>query len=141
MSQKLHFIIVGSILLNVLLVGILFGELPHRFDRDSYYNQALEKATKKLPQAEQPAFRQMLDRMRAQADPIRNQIRAARDETLRIIVTEPFDEAAFDREVAKINGLRVEMAGILKQAGKELPLDQRRALADALKRPSSGSSS
>jgi uncharacterized membrane protein len=141
MSQKLRFVIIGSILLNVLLVGILFGELPHRFDRENYFQQAIERAAKNLPAAEQPGFRQKLGVMKAQAEPIRNQIREARDETLKIIVTEPFDASAFDRQVTKINGLRSQMAGILKQAGEELPIDQRRALAEALKRPSSGSSS
>ena len=141
MSQKIKFVLVGSILLNVLLVGILFGELPHRFDRNAYYQQTIETAAKKLPANEQAEFRQKLNRMLAEAQPIQKQIRAARDETLRTIVTEPFDEAAFDRSVARINNLRSQMSGILKEAGKELPLNQRQALADALKRRSAAASS
>ena len=43
MSQKLRLVIIGSILLNVLLVGILFGELPHRFDRENYYQKAIDQ--------------------------------------------------------------------------------------------------
>jgi len=74
--------------------------------------------------------------MRAAADPIRDQIRQARDDTVVVIVNDPFDEAAFDRQVKKINDLRLQMADILKKAAKELPPDQRRALGETLKRPS-----
>jgi len=137
MSHKIRWIILASILLNVLLVGILFGRLPHEFDRNAYYDRAMEQAIKSVPQSEQAAFRQKLDQMRSQAGPIRDQIREARDETLRIVTTDPFNESAFDAQVKKINDLRVQMSNILKQAAKELPADQRHALGEALKRPSS----
>ena len=141
MNHKVKWVILASILLNVLLVGFLFGQLPHRFDRDAYYQSMMNQAMKKIPQSEQAGFRQKLDQMRSQAEPIRNQIRQARDETIMLVSAERFDEAAFDRQVNKINDLRVQMAGIMKQAAKELPANQRRALGEALKRPSSGSTS
>jgi uncharacterized membrane protein len=140
MNHKLKWVILVSIILNVLLVGILFGQLPRRFDRDVYYQRIMDQAVRKLPQSEQTAFRQKMDQMRAEAEPIRNQIREARDETIRIVTTEPFDEAAFDREVKRVNDLRLQMAGILKKASKQLPADERRALGEALKRPSSAAS-
>jgi uncharacterized membrane protein len=136
MSQKLKWIMLVSILLNVLLVGILFGQLPHRIDRDAYRKQITEQAVKKLPESERELFRQKLEHMRSAAEPIRNQIRDARDETIRIVVAERFDEAAFDRQVKKINDLRLQMADILKEAAKELPAEQRRALGEIMKRPS-----
>ena len=136
MSQKFKWIILLSVLLNVLLVGILFGQLPHRFDRDNYRKQIMEQAVKKLPESAQVSFRQKLEQMRAAADPIRDQIRQARDDTVAVIVNDPFNEAAFDQQVKKINDLRLQMADILKKAAKELPPDQRRALGETLKRPS-----
>jgi uncharacterized membrane protein len=137
MNQKLKWVILASIILNVLLVGILFGQLPHRFDREAYYQRVMDQAVKKLPQSEQAAFRRKMDQMRTEAEPIRNQIREARDETIRIVTTEPFDESAFDREVKRVNDLRVQMSGILKKAAKQWPPEERRALGEALKRPSS----
>jgi uncharacterized membrane protein len=136
MNHKLKWVILVSILLNIFLVGILFGQLPRRFDGGGYYQRIMEQAVKRLPASEQAPFRVKMDHMRAEADPIRNQIRATRDETVRIVTTEPFDEIAFDRQVKKINDLRVQMAAILKKAAKELPLEQRIALGEALKRPS-----
>jgi uncharacterized membrane protein len=136
MNQKLKWIVLASILLNALLVGILFGQLPRRMDRDVYRQQIMEQAVKKLPESTRDPFRQKLADMRAAAEPIRSQIREARDESIRIVTTEPFDEAAFDRQVKKINDLRVQMANILKEAAKNLPPDQRRALGETMKRPS-----
>ncbi len=137
MNHKSKWITLISILLNVLLVGVLFGRLPHQFNRSAYYERVMAQAVKGVPQSQQAAFRQRLDQMRAQAEPIRDEIRQARDETLRIVTADPFNEAAFDREVKKINDLRVQMAAILKQAAKDLPPDQRHSLGEALKRRSS----
>ena len=139
MNHKLKWVMLVSILLNVLLVGVLFGQLPRHFDRDVYYRRTMDQAVKKLTASEQAAFRQKMNQMRAEADPIRNRIRETRDETVRIVITEPFDEGAFDQQVRKINDLRVQMAAILKKAAKELPLEQRLALGQALKRPSATS--
>jgi uncharacterized membrane protein len=140
MNQKSKWIILVSLLLNVLLVGVLFGQLPRRMDRDAYRQQIMAEAVKKLPESEREPFRQKLEDMRAAAEPIRNQIRAARDESIEIVVADRFDEAAFDRQVKKINDLRVQMAGILKEAAKTLPPDQRRALGESMKRPSATTS-
>lgn len=136
MNQKLKWTILVSLLLNVLLVGILFGQLPRRMDRDAYRQQTMEQAVKKLPESAREPFRQKLADMRKAAEPIRNQIREARDESIRIVIAEPFDEAAFDRQVKKINDLRVQMTDILKEAAKTLPPDQRRALGETMQRPS-----
>jgi uncharacterized membrane protein len=136
MNQKFKWIILVSLLLNVLFVGILFGELPRRMDRDAYRRQIMDEAIKKLPESEREPFRQKLENMRATAEPIRKQIREARDEGIKIVIAERFDEAAFDEQVKKINDLRVQMADILKEAAKTLPPDQRRALGETMKRPS-----
>jgi len=140
MNHKIKLVILVSLLLNVLLVGILFGQLPHHFNRDSYYQRTMDRAIKKLPTSEQASFRETMDRMRSEADPIRDQIRQARDETVRIVMTQPFDEEAFDRQVKKINDLRIQMSSILKKAAKELPPDQRLALGEALRRASASGS-
>ena len=140
MTQKLKWIILVSFLLNVLLVGILFGQLPRRVDRDVYRQQIMEQAIKKLPESAREPFRQKLEHMRASAEPIRRQIREARDESIQIVIAETFDEAAFDRQVKKINDLRVQMADILKEAAKNLPPDQRRALGETMRRPSATAS-
>jgi len=70
---------------------------------------------------------------------VRKQMDAARDEALRLLSTEPFDEAAYDRQVKKIDELREEMfkrmGQVIKQTVKELSPDERRMFADLLRRP------
>jgi Spy/CpxP family protein refolding chaperone len=77
--------------------------------------------------------------MRNETDPIRAQIQSARNETIAIFVAEPFDEAAYDRHVNKIDELRIQMAkrmaANMKEIAKELPAEQRKTLARAFERP------
>jgi len=63
----------------------------------------------------------------------------ARAEALRILSADPFDEAAYDQQVNKIEELRAEMfkrmGQMIKQTAKELAPEERRMLADLLRRP------
>jgi Spy/CpxP family protein refolding chaperone len=65
----------------------------------------------------------------------------ARNEAIRLLVAMPFDEAAYDRQVSKINELRLQMtkrmSDDMKDIVKGLPAEQRRAVAEILKRPPS----
>jgi len=142
MSTKLKLAFLASIVVNVLLIGVIVGQLPRRFDRDSSRQERMEKALKGLPEPAQARFREKIERMRKEGEPMRDQIRQGRDEAIRILTAEPFDEAAYDRQVSKINELRVQwskrMAESFKQFAKELPSDQRHVLAEMLKRPPAG---
>lgn len=136
MNKQLKGAFLVSLLANILLVGVLLGELPHRFERVSSYQERMEKTLKALPEPVQARFR---DEMREDGEPMRDRIQAAREEAIRILVTEPFDESAYDRQVNEINELRVRrskrMAGIVKEIAKDLPLEQRKVLAGMLRRP------
>ena len=56
-----------------------------------------------------------------------------------MLAAEPFDEAAYDRQVKKIDELREEMfkrmGAVIKQTVKELSPEERRMFADVLRRP------
>jgi uncharacterized membrane protein len=85
-----------------------------------------------------------MDRMREGSEPIREQIRKAREEAIRILIAEPFDGMAYDRQVSKIHELHGQrsqrMADLVKEVAKDLPLDQRQMLAEVLSRPPTSSS-
>lgn len=136
MNKKLKGAFLVSLLINILLVGVLLGKLPHRFEQGSSYQERMEKTLKELPEPVQARFR---EKMRENGEPMREQIRAAREEAIRLLTTEPFDESAYDRQVNMINDLRVQrskrMAGIVKEIAKDLPLEQRKVLAGMLRRP------
>jgi uncharacterized membrane protein len=140
MSRRLlQLTLLGSLLANVLLLGFLIGGLPHRFDRGEAREQRLDKVLAQLPEAAQLEFRAQMERNRSDDDARRDEIRAAREKTIAILLAEPFDAEAYDREVDRIDALRGqgarEMAATVKDVAKGLNLEQRRILAELLKGP------
>src|SRR5919106_6603415 len=119
MNKKVKFAFLASILLIVLLLGVLLGQFPQRLDRDLSRQARIDKAIEELPEPAQTRFRERMEQMRADVEPIRAQIRAARDEAIHIMVTEPFDAAAYDRQVSRINELRVQMVQRMSDVFKE----------------------
>ena len=139
MNRTLKLLFLVSIILNVLLVGVLMGQLPSRLERGSFREQRMEQALKDLPQATQTRLREKFKQMRAAGDPLRDQLRAAREETLGILSAESFDEAAYDRQVSKIDELQLQrfkkIGLVVKEIAKALPPEERRIFAQILRRP------
>jgi len=139
MNRKLQFAFLVSLLVNVFLIGVLLGELPHNFEERLSREERMEKALEELPEPLQTQFREKLAGMREGNEAIRQQIHQARNEAIRILVTESFDGSAYDRQVSKIHGLYGQrsrrMAEVVKEVAKDASLEQRQALAEVLKRP------
>ena len=144
MNAKLKFAFLLSLVVNVFLVGVLLGELPHRFDEGMSREERLAKATEALPEPLRTQFRGKMDRLREGSEPLREQIREAREEAIRILVAEPFDGTAYDRQVRKIHELHGQrsqrMAEFVKEVATDLPPEQRQVLAEVLKQPPPSSS-
>lgn len=139
MNAKLKFAFLASLLVNVFLVGVLLGELPRRFEEGVSREDRMEKEIEKLPEPLRAQFREKMERMSEGSEQLRNQIQEAREEALRILIAEPFDGTAYDRQVSKIHGLYGQrakrMAELVKEVAKDLPPEQRQLLAEVLKRP------
>jgi uncharacterized membrane protein len=140
MSRAVKLVFLASLVLNLLLLGIILGHVPRGLDaRPASRQERMEEALKKLPEPAQSRLRETFSKIRATDDPLRQQTHEARAEALRLLSAEPFDEAAYDRQVSKIEELRAEMlkrvGQQIKQTAKELSPDERRMLADVLRRP------
>jgi uncharacterized membrane protein len=139
MNKTLKLLFLVSLILNVLLVGVLMGQLPRRLERGSFREQRMEQALRDLPQPMQSRLREKFNQMRAAGDPLRDQLRAAREETLGILSADPFEEAAYDRQVSTIHDLQLQMfkkmGQVVKEIAKELSADERRNFAQILRRP------
>jgi uncharacterized membrane protein len=139
MNKTLKLLFLVSLIVNVLLVGVLMGQLPRRLERGSFREQRMEQALKDLPQPTQTRLREKFKQIRAAGDPLRDQLRAAREETLGILSADPFDEAAYDRQVSKIDDLQLQlfkkMGQVVKEVAKELSSEERRIFAQILRRP------
>ena len=139
MNRTARITFVTSIILNVLLIGILLGQTPRRFDRSAMRQQRMDQALKDLPEATQARLREKFQQLRTAADPLFAQIRKNEEETVQLLGKEPFDESAYDRQVSKISEMRVEMtkqlSQVVKDAIKDLTPEERRRFAGLLRRP------
>ena len=140
MTKALKLVFLGSLVLNLLLLGVILGQVPRGLETTpSTRTQRMEEALRKVPEPAQSRFREKFAQIRAANDPLRQQIDEARAETLRLLAADRFDEAAYDRQVSKIEELRDEMFKRMgqdfKQTAKEFSLEERRILADLLRRP------
>lgn len=137
MSKAVKLLFVGSLVLNFLLLGVLLGRLPR--DVGFGRQQRLEQTLKNLPEPTQARLREKFNQMRAAADPLREQIRVAREQALHILGADPFDEAAFDRQVGQFDDLQLQMfkrmAQVIKEIAPGLSAEERRLFADMLRRP------
>lgn len=139
MTKTVKLAFLASLVLNLLLLGVILGQVPRGLEPTPTRQQRLEEGLKKLPEPTQSRFREKFAQIRASADPLRQEMDQARTETLRVLGAEAFDEAAYDRQVSQIEELRREMfkhfGQNIKQTAKELSPDERRMLAELLRRP------
>ena len=63
----------------------------------------------------------------------------SQESRLGTLSVEPFDEAAYDRQVSKIHELQLQMfkkmGQVVKEIAKELSVEERRNFAQILRRP------
>ena len=139
MNTKLKSAFIGSIILNVLLLGIFFGTLSPGFGRESSRRERLTAEIEKLPEPARSRFRDKMAQLRAADDPLRDQMRQARNQAIDLLVAEPLDEAAYDKQLIEISQLRGQIskrvADDLKELVRGLPPEQRAAVGAVLKRP------
>ena len=139
MNTKLKSAFIASIVLNVLLLGIFFGTLSPGFGRESSRRERLTAEIEKLPEPARSRLRDKMAQLRAADDPLREQIRQARNEAIDFLVAEPLDQAAYDKQLIKISQLRGQIskrvADDLKELVRGLPPEQRAAVGAVLKRP------
>jgi len=139
MTKRIKLAFVASLVVNLLLLGVILGKVPRAFDAPPTRQQRMEESLNKLPEPVQTRIRETFAQIRTAGDPVRQEIDQARAEALTILSAEPFDEAAYDRQINQIDELRAEMfkrmGQMIKQTAKELAPEERRMLADLLRRP------
>jgi uncharacterized membrane protein len=139
MNTKLKSAFIASLVLNVLLLGIFFGTLSPGFGRESSRRERLSAEIEKLPEPARSQFRDKMAQLRSADDPLREQVRQARNQAIELLVAESLDEAAYDHQLVKISQLRGQMsrrvARDLKELVRGLPPEQRAAVGEMLKRP------
>jgi uncharacterized membrane protein len=138
MNNKFKYAFAASLLLNVLLIGVLLGQFSQRFE-PGFRHRHQHSLMQQLPESLHSRFREQMQAMRTDHREIRRQVRAAREEAIRILIAEPFDAGAYDRQVQLIHELSGQMhqrmAETVKQLAQQLTPQERAALAQMLRHP------
>jgi len=147
MSKKIKVLIFSSLLLNVLLVGVIIGDVSHRFHKEYFVEKSVKAFASKLPEGKAALFLKTVERVHLNNRDTYEQMREARKEAMTLLSEPEFDEAAYRVQVEKIHGLRSLMKRRLAEATIELARqfsqEERKALAQHLRhfpRHSKGSS-
>ena len=138
MSRKVKILVVTSVVLNVLLAGVIIGNMAHQMERWSAFGRDRALAAK-LPPEKYKLFTEVMGGARSECRQIRKQIKETRAQTLGILTAPEFDEESFQREVARLRDLRGQvsdrMAGATLHLARQFDPEERRLLGKYLERP------
>ena len=138
MNTRARWLIISSLVLNVLLVGIIIG---HTVKRMEFRERRMERIAvqENVPEAIRKQFHEVMRSVHKENRDLHREAHEARVKALDILVAEPFDEAAYQAQTETLHRLRGEMMQRMADATKtlalSLPPKERSALAEMLKHP------
>jgi uncharacterized membrane protein len=139
MSRKIKILTIVSLLLNVLLIGVVIGDISHRFGREPYWRKHSRDLTSRLPEDKAELFRKTLEEVYGDNRDVYKEIKEARGRAMEILSAPEFDEAAYREEVDRIHELKGLMKRRLADAtvelAKQFDQEERKALSEQLRRP------
>lgn len=142
MSKKMKILVICSLLLNVMLIGIIIGDVSHRLSKEEVIEKQTTELTAKLSKDKRALFHEVMRKVYSDSEDTFKQIRETRKKVLSALTAPEFDEATFQEEVDKLHKLRHIMKQRLADAAKELAhqfnRDERKILADFFKNPPGG---
>jgi uncharacterized membrane protein len=137
MSKKVKILIFSSLLLNVLLAGVILGDVSHRFHKEYFVRKSVKEFASKLPGDKAALFLETVKRVHLNNQDAYNKIREARKEAIKLLSAPEFDESAYRLQIEKIDTLRRLMNRRLADATIELARqfsqEERSALAQHLR--------
>jgi len=138
MSHFLKAFIAISVLLNLLLAGIVVGDVGRYFvgSRKHYTMQEIAMA---LPTDKRERFEDTMEHAEQDTGELRQQLSDKRKKAISLLKAEPFDKAAYLAQMQEIHQLHGQImqrmveavAGLAEQSTPE----ERATIADMLRRP------
>jgi uncharacterized membrane protein len=139
MSRNVKILIVTSLVLNVLLAGVILGNVVHRMGWRSAFKPDDRALAAKLSPEKYKLFTEVMGGARSECKQLRKQIRESREHALGILTAPEFDEASFQREVDALHELRGRvadrLAGATLELAKQFDPEERKLLGKYLERP------
>jgi uncharacterized membrane protein len=137
MSKKMKILIFSSLLINVLLAGVVIGDVSHRFHKEYFVQKSVQEFASKLPADKAALFLETVERVHMNNRDAYNQIREARKEAIKFLSAPEFDEAAYRLQVEKIHELgslmKRRLADATIELAKQFNQEERKALAQHLR--------
>ena len=139
MTKTIKLLILGSVVLNILLIGVIIGHVSYRLGWKESGRRHVPELAVKLPADKEELFLQTMKGVHLENRNVLRQIRDTRERALSVLTAPEFDEAAYQNEVVKLHWLRglmmQRLAGAAKELAKQFNQEERKALAEHLRRP------
>lgn len=137
MSRKMKVLTIGSLLLNVLLIGVIIGDMSHRLHREHFFGE--RELASKLPEDKAELLLDTVEKVHLNNRDVHRQIRQARRRAMKILTAPEFEEASYQIEVEKLHELRglmgQRLADATLQLARQFNQEERKVLAQQLRRP------
>ena len=134
MSKKMKIVFLCSLLLNVMLIGIIVGDVSRRLSKENLIKEQMSELTSKLPEDKRELLFNVMRNVYSSSGDTFKQIIRSRERALAAMTAPEFDETAYQKEVEKLHKLRRIMKQRLADAAKELAhqfnREERKILAD-----------
>ena len=142
MNRNIKHLIVGSMLLNVLFVGMLFGQWLKPCGKPGFPPAHIAAALEKLPDEREAEFKATMDKMRENDKGLRDEMKQVREKLVKIIGADKFDTEAYQKESRRLQVLRSQFhqrfADRIESFAKSWPKEDRVILAEMMRRPPRG---
>ena len=137
MSKKLRIFFTVSILLNLLLLGVVFGHAGKSLlgcKASRHLN--LHEMVTVLPEQKQQELSPIVEQSDHDIKQLREQLSEEHREAAHLLEAEPFDKTAYQSQIDAIQKLRLQigqnMADALARIAAQCTQEERRKLADKL---------
>lgn len=141
MKPSLKLFILGSILLNLLMAGLILGHVGKRiFGKHPQFSA--HDITRLLPEEKREQWREITDALEERSEAQREKLKAARQEASSHLCAENFNREAYVTAIQQIDGIRGEMmqdmASTLATIAEHLNQEERRKLSELFQKPHRG---
>ena len=137
MSKTMKIVIACSLVLNILLIGVVIGNVSHRFFKGDSFKRKIPKLSVKLSPEKEKLLSDTMEKVRQENRSIRIQMKETREKVFSILTAPEFDETAYESETKKLHETRglmmLQLSNAMKVMAKQFNQEERKALALYLK--------
>jgi len=137
MSNKIKILLTASLALNILLIGISIGQISGKYMIKRQFRADFKNSIQNLSEEKASLVKKTMRNLHKETKTTRKEIKKTRKNIYKIITAPSFNEAAYDKEVDKLDELHGEIMGYFSNATKDLAgqldQDERKVIAEILK--------